>query len=117
MLPSLKGFGLMGSRKGTRHLLRDDRFCGMSRQISSALTVQRKEWPSWTGVRKEDLKGGVPDRTPGSQVSGEDWEEHSKLRNSMSQSSKTSSMWAAWRAEWGGGTCRGLRREEAGTEV
>lgn len=107
----------MGSRKGTRHLLRDDRFCGMSRQISSALTVQRKEWPSWTGVRKEDLKGGVPDRTPGSQVSGEDWEEHSKLRNSMSQSSKTSSMWAAWRAEWGGGTCRGLRREEAGTEV
>lgn len=81
------------------------------------LRMQGKETPSWTGVEKEDLRGGVPDRTPGMWVSGEDWQEHSQWRNSMSQSSKTSSVWAAWIDGWGGGACRVLRREEAGTDV
>ena len=40
--------------------------------------------------------GGVSDRTPGLQGSGQDWEEHLKLRNGVSQGCRESSAWAHW---------------------
>lgn len=82
------------------------------------LGAQRKEGLSWTGVEKEDLGEGVSDRTPGLQGSerrGLGRAFHAEEQHEPEL--KTSSVWAAWTAGCGDGACRGLRREEAGTEA
>lgn len=94
---SLQGFGLVGNRKGVRQALGDD-------FVKEQSGHQRREKPSWIEVEKVHHRGGESDRTPGLQVSGQDWEEHFKLRNDMSQSFTISSLLAHWiDTRWGGG--------------
>lgn len=64
----------------------------------------------WSRERRHH-GGGMPDRTPGLQVSGEDWEEHSKLRNSVSIDTLDG---GGWGGGGGDGECKGLMRDEAG---
>lgn len=81
----------MGSKKEARHLLRDDRLYGMSgrmvRLVCSELKGRRGclglEWRKRTS-EKVCLIGHLVRRG----ASGEGWEEHSMLRNSMSRSSR-----------------------------
>lgn len=97
---SLKAFGLVGNGKGVRHALGDD-------FVKEPSGHQRRERPSWIEVERVHHEGGGSDRTPGLQVSGQDWEERSKLRNGMSQSFTISSILAHWiDVGWGGGACR-----------